>query len=408
MPNPVNLPPSPIFRWPSLTAAPHRLLFFVGATNVLAAMLWWWMSLSGYVSRVVPGLPQAWMHGFLMQYQVLPAFMFGFLLTVYPRWMGQKEATRWHYLPVGLALLSGQALTLVAAWHGSSLALHLGWLNTLAGWVAAMMVLSGWIRHARTRDIHVWSTFLALAVGLAGLVLFGLWLPSGALAYAQASIRIGAAGLLLPIYATVAHRMFPFFAGNAVAGYAMYRPPWALIVMWCGVLLHLVCELADASAWRWPADLVLASLFGWLLWRWWPRAKAPPLLIVLFAGFIWLPVAMLLYAVDSASLMIEGVSSFGRAPLHALVVGFFGSLLVAMVTRVTAGHSGRPLMLGPVAAFAFAGMHLVALMRVGADLMPNPLVWWQASALAWLLVFLPWVLRSVWIYTMPRVDGKPG
>ena len=181
-----------------------------------------------------------------------------------------------------------------------------------------------------------------------------------------------------------------------------------LIVMWCGVLLHLVCELVDASAWRWPVELVLAGLFGWLLWRWWPRAKAPPLLIVLFAGFIWLPVAMLLYAVDSASLMIEGVSSFGRAPLHALAVGFFGSLLVAMVTRVTAGHSGRALILRPVAAFAFAGMHLVALMRVGADLMPNPLGWWQASALAWLLVFLPWVLRSLWIYMTPRVDGKPG
>ena len=33
----------------------------------------------------------------------------------------------------------------------------------------------------------------------------------------------------------------------------------------------------------------------------------------------------------------------GRAPAHALYIGFFGSLLVAMVTRVTQGHSGRPL-----------------------------------------------------------------
>ena len=35
-----------------LAAAPHRLLFFVGATNVLAAMLWAWV--------LVAELPTAW------------------------------------------------------------------------------------------------------------------------------------------------------------------------------------------------------------------------------------------------------------------------------------------------------------------------------------------------------------
>jgi uncharacterized protein involved in response to NO len=98
----------------------------------------------------------------------------------------------------------------------------------------------------------------------------------------------------------------------------------------------------------------------------------------------------------------------GRAPLHALAVGFFGTMLVAMVTRVTAGHSGRPLLLGRVAAFAFIGMQGVALARVLAEWMPDPTLWWRATALAWVLVFLPWVLRSAWIYLSPRLDGKPG
>ena len=30
------------------------------------------------------------------------------------------------------------------------------------------------------------------------------------------------------------------------------------------------------------------------------------------------------------------------------------------------------------------------------------------AAIGWLLTFLPWVLRSTWIYLTPRVDGKPG
>ena len=71
----------------AIAAAPHRLLFFIGATNVLAAMAWWTGWLGGGLGN--PSVPAGWLHGFVMQYQVLPAFIFGFLLTVFPRWMGQ-------------------------------------------------------------------------------------------------------------------------------------------------------------------------------------------------------------------------------------------------------------------------------------------------------------------------------
>ena len=83
-----------------LAAAPHRLLFFIGAANVLAAMAWWTGGLGGWLPT--PSVPAGWMHGFVMQYQVLPTFIFGFLLTVVPHWMAQAEASQWHYLPVGL------------------------------------------------------------------------------------------------------------------------------------------------------------------------------------------------------------------------------------------------------------------------------------------------------------------
>ena len=408
MPNPVTTSVQDSVRWPPLTAAPHRLLFLIGAANVLASMLWWWMHLNGWSVAAAPGVPSPWLHGFLMQYQVLPTFMFGFLLTVYPRWMAQREATRWHYLPIGLALLSGQALTLVCAWSGSSLFLSLGWFNTAAGWLAGMAVLGGWVLRAQSRDAHVRSTYLALSIGMFGVLAFGFGLHAGRPDWQYLAIRIAAFGLLMPIYVTVAHRVFPFFAGNAVPGYRVYRPGWLLPAMWLGIAAHLAAELAGFSAWRWPADLALAALFAHLLWRWWPRAKAPPLLIVLFVGFVWLPLSMTLYAIDSVSILIGAELSLGRAPLHALAVGFFGTLLVAMATRVTAGHSGRPLQLGRIAGFAFVGMHLVAMARVVGELMPDPSAWWRASALAWLLVFLPWVLRSAWVYLTPRLDGRPG
>jgi uncharacterized protein involved in response to NO len=35
-------------------------------------------------------------------------------------------------------------------------------------------------------------------------------------------------------------------------------------------------------------------------------------------------------------------------------------------------------------------------------------MWLAISAIGWVLAFLPWVLRSAWIYLTPRLDGNAG
>ena len=119
-----------------MAAAPHRLLFLVGATNVLAAMGWWaaWLVAARWqgVEMPQPPLPAGWMHAIIMQYHVLPSFIFGFLLTVLPRWLSLPALTPRHYLPVGVGLLGGQLLTL-AGLAGSLPLLRAGALFTLAG-----------------------------------------------------------------------------------------------------------------------------------------------------------------------------------------------------------------------------------------------------------------------------------
>jgi uncharacterized protein involved in response to NO len=202
--------------------------------------------------------------------------------------------------------------------------------------------------------------------------------------------------------------MFPFFAANVVPGYQPWRPLAWLAAFWPLCLTHLALELAHLHHWLWLVDAPLLALSGYALWRWWPRGPMPGLLRVLFIGYAWLPIAMALYLAQSAWFAATGEFALGRAPVHALSVGFFGSLLVAMVTRVTHGHSGRPLELGRIPALAFIGMQAVAVLRVGSELAANPAPWMLAAALGWLLVFTPWVLRSLWIYATPRADGKAG
>jgi uncharacterized protein involved in response to NO len=394
-----------------LAAAPHRLLFFIGALNVLAAMAWWTVWLVDARWKVfgfaAPPVHAGWAHAFVMQYQVLPPFIFGFLLTVFPRWMGLTELTRWHYLPVGLGLLSGQVLFL-AGLAGVPVLIHVGVINTLAGWTAGLVILLRLLWLDAGKTWHAVSCAVALVLGLMGLVLFAVYLHGGDARLLFASIKLGSFGLLLPIYVTVAHRMFPFFAGNVVKSYVAWRPLGFLVAFWALALAHLGFEVAHAYAWLWLSDVPLLGVCAYWLWRTWPRGEAPALLRVLFLGFAWLPVAFALYAVQSLWFALDGKFILGRAPAHALFIGFFGSLLVAMVTRVTQGHSGRALELGRVATVAFVLIQAVTVTRVLAELLPDGPLWQAVAGAGWLVAFLPWVVRSAWIYLTPRADGRPG
>jgi hypothetical protein len=53
--------------------------------------------------------------------------------------------------------------------------------------------------------------------------------------------------------------------------------------------------------------------------------------------------------------------------------------------------------------------HAQALAEVAqAALAGDAWLWLVVAAYGWLAAFLPWVIRSAWIYLAPRVDGKPG
>lgn len=382
-----------------LGVAPHRLMFFAGVTNIMLAMAWWaaWLVSSRwpqlFLMRYPPVFP-GWLHAFVMQYQMLPCFIFGFLLTTFPKWLKLPEVERHRFVPVGLALVAGQLLTLAGA-LGSHTAVVAGVALTLLGWTAALAILVPMLWREQGTTWHARSCVAALLLGYAGLVAFGAFLLGASPAWTPVSIKLGSFGMALMIFFTVAHRMFPFFAGNAVEGYTPWRPMWLLAAMWAAVVLHLAVG-------TWIPDAALFALTAFACGRWWPRGKQPGLLAVLFVGLAWLPVAMALYTIDDV------VGTLGRAPAHALFIGFFGSVLIAMVTRVTQGHSGRPLVMPAVAWFAFVAIQLVAVARIAGELTRDPFLWFALAALGWLVAFAPWTFRLGRIYLAPRADGKPG
>ena len=399
-----------------LAAAPHRLLFFVGAVNVLLAMSWWalWLVDARWQLGWLPVAPMyaGWVHAIVMQYQLLPPFMFGFLLTVFPRWMGLPELHRWHYLPVGAGLFGGQVAVIAGMLFGLPAWVQIGLFMTTAGWAYGLAqllrVLVAEHRAGKGPTWHAWSCFAAMSLGLVGLACVLAFLHNDNAWWMFVAIKLGTFGLLLPVFFTVAHRMFPFFAGNVVAGYTPWRPMWLLAAAWLLLLAHLLLELTHAYAALFWVDIPLALFFTCILLRWWPREAAPGLLWVLFIGFSWLPLAFGLYAMQSGVYAATGEFLLGRGPAHALYIGFFGSLLVAMVTRVTQGHYGRMLVMPKAAWWAFIVIQLVALLRIGAELSRDPWGWMTISAIGWLVALGPWILHIGRIYLSPRADGKPG
>ena len=398
-----------------LGVAPHRLMFFIGASNLLLAMAWWaaWLAAARWPTLLTMHQPQpyaGWLHAFVMQYQMLPSFMFGFLLTTFPKWLGLPDFPRWRYAPVGLGLFGGQIATLLGA-MGWEAGIVVGLLMTVAGWLAGLVTLLPLLWREQGTTWHARSCMAALLLGLVGVLAWTAFVLGGSPLWAFASIKIGSFGLLLPVYVTVAHRMFPFFAGRVVPGYQAWRPMWLLALLWPLFLAHLVLELLHAYGWLWLVDLPLLALTATMLWRWWPNGdthKKPALLTVLFVGLAWLPIAFALYSAQSVAYAMTGVFWLGRAPAHALFIGFFGSVLIAMVTRVTQGHAGLPLVLPRVAWFGFIAIQVVAVMRVIAELAPDPMLWQALAAVGWLVALGPWVARLGRIYLSPRADGKAG
>ena len=90
-------------------------------------------------------------------------------------------------------------------------------------------------------------------------------------------------------------------------------------------------------------------------------------------------------------------------------MGYLGSTLLAMATRVACGHSGRALVADGWAWAMFWVLQAAGAMRVGAALWPaaaQPLT--LLAAHFWFAAMAAWALRYGRWFGRPRFDGRPG
>lgn len=342
---------------PALLSLGFRPFFFGGAVwAALAAPLWVWMYLGG------AGLAghRDW-HVHEMLFGFLAAIVAGFLTTAVPNWTGRMPvvgaplgALAGLWLAGRIAMLAEFALGPLAAVIDSA------FLIAFAG-VIWREVLSG--RNWRNLPVCGLVTALALAN-----VAFHF---NAALGYSYLGERLALAAAIM-LLALIGGRITPSFTRNWLRAQGVQGGPAAF-----GMVDRAALAVTGAGALGW-AIAPEAALTGALLagagvlnglrlarWRGWLAAREP-LLWILYLGYGWL----------AAGLTLLGASVlFGEIPrtagVHALTAGAVGVMTLAVMTRATRGHSGRPLAADAGTLAIYLAILGAAVLRVAAPFWPQ-------------------------------------
>ncbi|MDK9724688.1 MAG: NnrS family protein [Sterolibacteriaceae bacterium MAG5] len=398
--------------WRTVLAAPHRPLFLAGIVQALVAMGIWLIDVGGryaglWQAPVLP-LPPPWLHASMLLFGVFAFFVFGFILTAGPRWQGMPDTPPGVFRPAGLLMAAGWFIAdiglMVPGLLGPGLAL------AMAGWAVALRFIWRVALGTDQERRHILLMATALTLGLGGLSCLAVFAAGGPPVLGAAAVALGLWGFLLPAFAIVIHRMLPFFSSGAIRGYVVHRPFWALAVVLAASGLHGIAALADAATWIWPADLAAAVAALRLTWLWRLRESfAARIVAVLHVGFAWCGIGFALLTIHGL-LLWAGGTGLGQAPVHALTIGFFSSTVVGMGSRVTLGHSGKPVAGDGVMWGAFWMLQLAAVLRITGEfvVLPGILSPTFLAALLWLCAFGAWAAKYAPNLWRPRADGRSG
>jgi len=408
---------SPNSFWNTFSAAPHRLFFFSGAVQLILPLLLWSIELIGrytsFWSPINTIIPSTWAHGFLMIYGLFIFFIAGFLLTVFPRWMNSKTIEKEQYVSPFLWLNAGLLIFEFSLFFDTS-SIFSGLAIFLFGWLNLIAILYKSFKSAAPQNKRYETVILgAITFGALGVACYVWWLFSDNWLFMQLAITIGIWLYLLPLVFTVSHRMLPFFSSNIIDNYTIFQPAYTLWIFLAGCLGHFILSSYSQIEWLFLVDIPMACVALLHTFRWqFLRSFKDRLLAVLHMAFFWLFISMSLFSIQSLILQFNGEFILGRSPLHALTIGFFASLLIAMASRVTLGHSGRMLILDKTSWALFIGLQLAAITRVLSDLLFDDLLMSNnlnlIAAALWLISLCVWFIKYAPIYLSGRVDGREG
>lgn len=355
--------------------------FFLGAGVWAVVSMAIWLGALASLWPLAQGYGAMAWHAHELLFGYAAAVVAGFLLTAVPNWTGQLRVAGWPLLFLFLLWCFARVAFLAMGVTGPLPAVVIDSL-----FLPSLLLLMG-------REIVAgrnWRNLKPLAlVGLlaaANIAFHAEVLSAGA---PNVASRIGVAALI-GLIMLIGGRIVPSFTHNWLSRMGSQRLPAsfgrfdmvALLVSGTALLLWI----------GWPAATVTGVLFlaaaclqGARLWRWaGPQTWREPLLLILHLGYAFIPLGFLLGAVTIVSPGALG----GTAALHAWTVGAIGVMTLAVMTRATRGHTGRPLTASRLTVAIYVAILAAALLRIGAGAAPqaySTLI--DIAGIAWIAAF---------------------
>ncbi len=375
--------------------------FFLGtAIHSIIVILLWIGVYAFNLAIPMSGLSTYQWHAHEMIYGYSMAVIAGFLLTAVKNWTGIQTVH-------GATLAGIFALWLIARilfLFGSTF-INVAALFDLLFMVSIMVATTYPIIQARNwRQLGILSKLCLL---LLGNICFYL----GYIGILEQGIYwsiYGGLYLVIALILTIGGRVVPFFIEKGV-GYQvkLSNPVWITVSGLIVFLVFIISELFfDNKLITAYAAMTLFILYSIRLIGWYtPGIWKKPMLWSLFIPMLFINIGFLLFALN----VFVGISKY--IAIHALTYGGIGMITVAMMSRVSLGHTGRNINEPPGAVkYIFSILMMGSVVRVFFPLfIPDyylnwiilSQVFWVAGFSLFVIVYLPILIKS-------RIDGQFG
>lgn len=372
--------------------------FFLAASlwSALALALWIGM-LFGGISLPIRFDPLTW-HIHEMLFGFIPAAMGGFILTAIPTWTGRPPLQGAPLAALAALWLFGRLTCLFSAlvplWFAA--AVDVAFLAVLSTIAVTELTAGG---NRRNLPIPISIAVLAGADLIMYLEHAGWAVPAGL------GWRLGLSAIVILI-SVIGTKIIPTFTRNWLLARGCPKVPTAHLLLDRAALGALHTGLIGwAFAPRFTpigALLLLAAALNLLrLARWRGSATlTAPLLVILHLGYLWLIVGATLLGASMLSATIPQA-----AAIHAFTAGAMGTMILAVMTRVTLGHTGRPLEADRFTTLIYLMINIAALMRIAASGgARTPLL--ELSAALWVGSFALFAVHYGPMLVAPRIQRE--
>ena len=380
-----------------------RPFFLFGAGFAVIAIFIWLLILQGK-SDLTPIGGGYWWHLHEMIFGFASAIIAGFLLTAVQNWTGIPGIQNNSLLFLVVLWLLARISLLLPNVFGETLPmlLDIAFLPAVAIFLGKPIIKIKQYRNLFFVPLLVLFTIVNIQ--------FFLALSSPEVFSIQLSAYAGVM-LITLLMSVMVGRVGPMFTANGTQTAKVANIPWldkatngSLAVITFYLLLHPLYSINHQVL---GGLFIIAAIFQSIRitrWRPWITVKVP-LLWSLHLAVVFIAVG--LFSIGYSYFSPELSSSH---LWHVLTIGGMGGLILAMIARVSLGHTGRPLQPPKTMAIAFLLIFIAAIVRSFLPLiMPEKIMTiYQASAGLWYLSFCIFIFHYAPMLSKGRLDGRPG